>query len=265
MLVAALGAAGLQAVGVADVAAWDAQVGPERRSAALLPGARSILVFGSGGRALWDALVADVRAHPAHLAQEEHPLDAYVRRAVLAADPALGDVRRRWFFAAADAELHLDFRLLASLAGLGGRSRLGLLLHPEFGLWLGLRAAVFLDAALPVSPPPDPDPCAGCPAPCIPACPGGAFVDGAWDVGRCSAFHDASAACASTCHSRLACPRGAEHRYPPDELVYHYDRRAGRPRLREAAGLAEGDDAFEGVGPHWNTWRRKVDVHGTRG
>jgi len=257
-----LAAVGLNAFGVADPAAWDACVAPPRRTAALLPEAKSILVFGSGGPALWEALLADLRANPRHLADEPHPLDAFVRRAVAAADAALGDVPRRWFFAAADAELHLDFRALADLAGLGGKSRLGLLLHPEYGLWLGLRAALFLGAPLPISPRAAADPCVGCPAPCITACPGNAFVDGLWNVDRCSAFHSASTLCAASCAARSACVRAPEHRYGPDELLYHYDRAHGRALLRTRIGLAEADDAYEGVGPHWNEWRKKVDVHG---
>ncbi len=253
---------GLNAFGVADPARWDVSAGRERQAQHLLPGTRSILVFGSGGPALWNALLDDLRAHPEHLCEEAHPLDAYARRAVSRADSHLGGARRRWFFASGDAELHLDFRMLADLAGLGGRSRMGLLLHPEFGLWLGLRAACFTDLALPFSQRIEVDPCVGCPAPCITTCPGDAFVDGAWSVDRCSAFHEASRRCDSSCDARGACPKGAEHHYGPEELVYHYDRAAGRPLLRALAGIDADADGYEGVGPHWNTWRKKVDVRG---
>lgn len=255
---ATLHQAGLNVVGVADPARWDAVCAPSRRTSELLPGARAIVVVGNGGRALWDAFVADLRAHPEHLADEPHPLDAFVRRTVLAADAALGDTRRRWFWAAADAEVHLDFRVLAELAGLGGRSRLGLLLHPEFGPWLGLRAACFVETELPVHVPSPPDPCAGCPAPCVAACPGGAFVDGQWSVDRCSAFHAASSVCASSCASRSACVAHPEARYTDEQILYHYDRARGRAWLRDQTGLTE--DRFDGVGPHWGTWRATVRV-----
>jgi hypothetical protein len=257
-----LGAWGLNAFGVADPAAWDAAVGPERRSDVLLPGTAAILVFGSGGRTLWNRFLDELRAEPAHLTGEAHPLDAFVNRRVRAADPRLGAVPRRWFFAAADAELHLDFRALAQLAGLGRRSRLGLLLHPEVGVWLGLRAACFLAAPLPALGPLAGDPCEGCPAPCLSACPGDAFVAGHWSVDRCSAFHAASARCASSCDARGACIAAPEHRYDDDAILYHYDRARGRARLRQLVGVDEADDGYEGVGPHWQTWRRKVRVHG---
>lgn len=253
-----LARSGLNAFGIADPARWDALAGPSRQSQDLLPGAQAILVFGSGGRTLWEGFVEDLRANPTHLTDEEHPLDAFVGRLVAGAEGVLGSVPRRWFFAAAAADVHVDFRLLADLAGLGGRSRMGLLLSPRFGLWLGLRAACFVAAPLPFSPAASADPCAGCPAPCITACPGDAFVEGHWSVDRCSAFHAVSARCASSCDARGACPVAPDARYDADEVLYHYDRARGRARLRELAGVTY--DTFEGVGPHWQTWRRKVDV-----
>jgi epoxyqueuosine reductase len=247
-IAAALTPAGLNLCGVADVARYDAAAAPSRRSEDVAPGARSIVVVASGGAALWEAFVADLRRHPEHLTEEQHPLDAFVRRAVLAAS-----LPGRWFFAAAEAEVRLDFRVLGEIAGLGGRSRLGLLLHPTFGPWLGLRACAFLDESLSPAPVAAPDPCAGCPAPCVTACPGSAFTEGRWDVFRCSAFHAESERCATSCDARDACPVGAAHRYPADELLYHYDRRAGRARLREQLGIS--GDRYEGIGPFWTSWR----------
>lgn len=254
--------AGLNLFAVADVAAWDAQAPPSRQSAALLPGARSILVVASGGRALWEALLADLRAEPAHLREERHPVDAFVRRRVLAADAAQPGTRR-WFWAAAEAELHLDFRLLAALAGLGHHSRLGLVLHPVYGPWLGLRAACFTDAVLPPTPLSGPNPCDTCAArpggpPCTAACPGDAFPDGRWEVDPCTRFHGESARCAASCAAREACPEGAAHRYDPEQIAYHYDRLGGRRRLRVLTGIL--DDPHEGDGPHWGNWRRRVNV-----
>ena len=259
-LTTALADVGLNTFGVADPVKWDAVAGPTRLSAELLPGTQAILVFGSGGGRLWDSLLADLTANPRHLGDEEHPLDAFVRRQVAFADAALGPVHRRWFFASANADVHLDFRLLADLAGLGGRSRLGLLLNPDYGVWLGLRAACFIAAPVPFSAPAVADPCVGCPAPCLDACPGEAFLAGHWNVDRCSAFHAVSTRCASSCDARRACPVAPHARYGDDEFLYHYDRAQGRIRLRQLVGLPEAEDAYEGVGPHWQTWRRKVDV-----
>jgi len=258
----ALAAGGLNVVGTADAAAWDAAMPEARRTAALSPGARSILVVGNGGSALWETFVADLRRDPRGLTEEPHPLDAYVRRVVTAADPLLGDLPRRWFWATAEAELHIDFRMLAALGGMGVQSKLGLLLHPEWGTWLGLRAACFLAADLPVSPPVTHNPCDGCPAPCINTCIGGAFAEGRWDVDTCARFHRESDGCERTCASRLACPVGADRRYAPAHYAYHSHRQSGRALLRDTIGLPPGADPYEGVGPHWGDWRARVDVKG---
>lgn len=258
-----LGAVGLDVCGTADPAAWDCFASPSRHSTVLLPGTQAILVYGSGGPTLWRRFLADLEASPHHLTEEPDPLDAYVRRAVAAADAAWSaSVPRRWFFAAPDEPTPLDFRLLAHLAGLGGKSRLGLLLHPRFGPWLGLRAACFVAAPLPLDAPIDADPCAGCPAPCITACPGQAFVAGQWSVARCSAFHAESSACDSGCAARQACPAGADQRYDPEAIVYHYNRKLGRAQLRHRLGIAPADDCYAGEGPHWDDWKARVDVNG---
>jgi hypothetical protein len=256
--VAALAPAGINVHGVASAADWDAVAAPARTTDALLPGTRSILVLGNGGPALWRAFVADLQAHPEHLATEANPLDAFVHRALLAADPLLGDLPRRWFRAANEETTHLDFRVLARLAGLGAAGRLGLLMHPEHGPWLGLRAACLLPVDLPPSPVVTTSPCDSCPAPCVAACPGGAFGSGTWSVDACGAFKLSSAVCEGTCHARLACPAGATSRYPTEALRYHSHRASGRRWLREQVGLV--DDPYEGDGPYWGDWRSRVNV-----
>lgn len=261
-LASALAASGLNLCGVADAASWDARVPPSRRTDALLPGARSILVFGNGGGAMWEALLADLRRDPRGLTEEEHPVDAFVRRAVAAADALLGGVRRRWFWASAEADLHIDFRLLAGMAGMGVQSRLGLLIHPTWGTWIGLRAACFVEPDLPTSPLASADPCHGCPAPCVSSCVGAAFPTGQWDVDACSRFHRDDVLCERSCASRLACPVGADRCYTAEHYAYHAHRPSGRAWLREHLGIPPGADRYEGVGPHWGDWRARVDVKG---
>lgn len=270
-VVAALAPRGLNLHGVVPARAWDAVMAPARQTAALLPGATTIGVFANGGPGLWRAFLADLDADPRRLTDEANPFDAFVRRVVLAADAALGDAPRRWFWAAADAEVHVDFRVLAHLAGIGQASRLGLLLDDRFGPWIGLRAACFLvepgvnvgDPLAPVTPaePALSPRCEGCTR-CADACPGVAFPAGRWAVDVCSTFHHLSDACASRCHAREACPVGADQRYDPDEIVYHYNRAAGREALRRRLGLAPGADRYDGIGPHWGDWRKRVDVKG---
>lgn len=244
-----LGAIGLDVVGVADGAPYQD----------LIPGCRSVLVLGSGS-ALWDAFLAAVQREPGRLAGELHPLDAFVQRALVAADPA-PPASRRWIRCAADEPCPVDFRTLALRAGLGWQSALGLLLHPVRGVWLALRAACFTTERLPISPAPGGDgPCLACAAPCAAACPAHAIQlpfhpggAGGWQVDVCAGWNLGPDPCATACAARLACPAGAEHAYSPLQRHYHQDRRSGRRALAAALGIAEGR---EGVGPHWAGWAR---------
>lgn len=112
-----------------------------------------------------------------------------------------------------------------------GASPLGMLIHPEFGLWFALRAAVIVpDAADEVEkliqvaekmihPC---DLCAG--KPCLNACPVDAFSGGGFDSRACHS-HLASGSppdCMSEgCMARDACPVGAEWRYSDEQVRFH--------------------------------------------
>lgn len=239
----ALHGLGLNAVGVADGSDYER----------FLPGCRSVVVLGSGGPALWEALLEAVRAEAEIWTAQQHPLDAWVKGAVQVLDPDPPPQERRWVFCGALDKVQPDFRHLAEAAGLGWKSKLGVLLHPEYGPWLGLRAACFTTEVLPVSARPSgPSPCEACPAPCVDACPTDAMSRSeGWDVGRCAAFHTESPRCHRRCDARGACPVGVEHRYSDLERLYHTNRVLGRPAVAHALGF---DDPHEGVGPAWARW-----------
>lgn len=137
---------------------------------------------------------------------------------------------------AADAEPFVDFRVLGEQAGLGWRSRLGLLLHPVHGPWIALRAAAFVDVALePTGPLPAPPPCASCAAPCAAACPAAALASGAWEPAPCFAWQAERDACRAGCGARSACPIGVGSRYGIHQHAYHqsHDRAHVRRALAE--------------------------------
>jgi len=73
----------------------------------------------------------------------------------------------------------------AVLAGLGVMGRNNLLITPRCGPRLRLKA-LLLDHSWPTTGPPEGfDPCNGCPAPCLSACPRDAFAGGTYDRERC--------------------------------------------------------------------------------
>ena len=250
-----LAAFGLNVVGVAAPDVYDAGVPPAQAARQVFAATRAIIVVASGGPALWQAFLDDLRAQPRHLLDEPHPLDAFVQRSVGGVDADWTVAQRRWVFAAASEPIAVDFRVLGEAAGIGGRSRLQLLMHPMHGTWLGLRAACFIDAPLAADRPGAADVCAQCPAPCMSACPGAAFTSGSWDVDACAEFHTQSAVCEKSCQARLACPVGVASRYPLEERTYHYNRRVGRQWLRRELGVHASSDRHEGLGPHWASWR----------
>ena len=105
-------------------------------------------------------------------------------------------------------------------------SPLGLLIHPDYGLWHGYRGALLFAAAIAL-PPPDrrASPCDSCAdRPCLSACPVNAFDGKAYDVPAC-ARHLAQLpqpACMDiACLARHACPVGRDYGYAPAQAEFH--------------------------------------------
>jgi len=106
-------------------------------------------------------------------------------------------------------------------------SPLGILIHPEFGLWHGYRAALGFDVPIrmpaPVSLPHACDACVD--RPCIAACPAGALTSGRFDIGPCrdhlAGETEPGGCMALGCASRNACPVGKDYRYDEAQLRFH--------------------------------------------
>jgi hypothetical protein len=219
-----LGALGLNVFLPLTRAAFDAAAGPLALHD-LLPGAAGALIVGSGGSAFFDRFEAE----PEALDGAPHPLDRYtervVARAVREALEPLGVAHAAQF--PFGVRPLIPFQRLGRAAGLGGPGPLGLQIHPEFGPWWAYRALIVLDRPLPAAPPPG-DGCAGCDAPCVAACPGGAVARGGFDIVACQARRLVAEPCRLSCVARIACVRGPQHRYSDEELAFHM--RASMPR-----------------------------------
>ena len=112
-------------------------------------------------------------------------------------------------------------------------SPLGILMHPEYGLWHAYRGALLFDDTAPVdachdlSPPPAASNhlCALCAGkPCLNACPVGAHRVEGFDYPGCLAYVRSATggACRSDgCFDRNACPYGTAFRYPADVQAFH--------------------------------------------
>lgn len=216
----ALVAGGLDVVGVLSIARFDVLVPAAWRSNALLPGARSALVIGSGGTALWRA----IRASDAPCDLDD-PVDRHSERVLVAFVRQLldaGDRAHFWLPHQQSGSVFADFVALGAASGLGAPSRLGLLVHPVYGPWLSLRALVLTTRAFPETEwAPDFHPCEGCPAPCAAACPGAAVAAALFDAQACGRTRRRLSTCVQRCDARHACLIGREHAYEADAEAHH--------------------------------------------
>jgi hypothetical protein len=106
-------------------------------------------------------------------------------------------------------------------------SPLGILIHPEYGLWHGYRGALGFSASFDsVSSPAAEHPCDRCETkPCLSHCPADAVAASGFSVADCRSHlltGEGQAGCmAKGCLARAACPVGAAYRYPPEQLAFH--------------------------------------------
>jgi epoxyqueuosine reductase QueG len=243
-----LEATGLNVAGVLDPARYDDLVPEAWRCAHVLPGARSVLVLGSGGRALETAL----KAWPERLDTPD-PVDDLVRARVGSAVRRIeagGWAARAFFywqsspdagapgaFETGDAGF-ADFVALARAAGLGETGRLRMLLHPRHGPWLAIRAIVVSTLSLAVTASrPGLSPCPDCAAPCASACPGGALDGGDLDLARCQRTRQSVPACEEACAARRACVIGPGDSYSP--VFEAYLMRSSLRAARHGLGRAQ--------------------------
>jgi hypothetical protein len=177
---------------------------------------RFLLLVGNAGAPLYDAFFA------AGAPTGANPLDDWTRRVVL---PIAEHFGARAAFPS-DGPPWLPFQRWAMRAEGVKSSPLGVLIHPEFGLWHAYRAALVFDQALDFQPAPfRAHPCDSCiEKPCLTTCPVGAVTAAGYAVDNC-ARHVASGAgkpCRSIgCLARRACPVGADLVYPDQAMEFH--------------------------------------------
>lgn len=187
----------------------------------LMPGGRpvgTVVMVGHVGRSMWPAFVAS--GYLSHDAA--HPLDDWSRAVLteIAAEVGAGVVM------ASDGPPHAPIQRWAMRSESVHSSPLGLLIHPEFGLWHGWRGALLLADrwALPARGE-APSPCETCAdRPCLGACPVSAFSAEGYDVPRCRAhltLPDGERCLTAGCLARAACPVGGGHAYLEAQTRFH--------------------------------------------
>lgn len=191
--------------------------------------AKAVLLVGNAGGAFWPRFVAWRDAQPGDLAD---PLDSWSRQVLEAvAEPFGARV------VMPNDRPFAPFQQWAMRAEGLKPSPLGILMHPDYGLWHAYRGALLLDRELAVedldqAPENSIHPCELCDGkPCLNACPAGAF-GGGFDHFACGT-HIGSARGRSCmeggCLARNACPHDA-FRYP--QAMQAFLMRAFRKAIR---------------------------------
>lgn len=181
-----------------------------------------VLVIGNS-RALWDKL-GEVWDDPAYAAD---PVDTYTKTTIDSA-VATVSIRSATRYSFDPPPHQVAIQRLAHLAGLAWLSPSHLCVHPTFGPWIALRAAVVFDtdgvSTTSIEPP------CQCATGCLPA----------FEVALAAGEPSSKADFADRWHEwvafRDACPVGRDHRYSDEQIRYHYteDPTARPPRKAPA-------------------------------
>ncbi len=177
----------------------------------------TVVLVGNAGDGMWGRFSGTER-------DGADPLDAWTRKTLEALAAELG-CRAVFPF---DGPPPYHFLRWALRAEPVQTSPLGLLIHPEWGLWHAFRGAFLFEDVLELpARPHTPSPCVDCAdKPCLTACPVEAFRTPVYDVSACVNHLDSPRGeeCMSGgCIARRACPAGVEWTYPQDQMQFHME------------------------------------------
>jgi hypothetical protein len=214
---------------------------------------RRLFLLGHGGRSFWQALQSAGM-------QGSDPVDTFVISQVKYwLDTYIGQVDYMVIYP--NADLLAPLIKLGTLAGWHHPSPLGLGINAQYGLWFAYRAALLIDAELPIThalpshqsptdrhtatqnnlaekistsdlcefcdeltPLSSRSPCTDCIAhPCVSACPAEAVnFPHPFQVDRCMLWrHNPDSPCRDYCFARMACPIAHQHHYTTEQIRYH--------------------------------------------
>lgn len=182
-----------------------------------VPAATLVLLGWIGGES-WQIFAGSLEAHDG----VPNPLDRWSRRVIDGLADAL-DATALYPFSGPP---WLPFQRWAQRADRVFVSPLGILIHPDWGLWhsyrgaLAFRERLALESAIQRA-----NPCDSCAAkPCLTRCPVSAFSNEDYDVAGCRAHLSSptgTTCMKGGCLARDACPVGIRYRYAPAQAAFH--------------------------------------------
>ena len=189
--------------------------------------AKTLLLFGNAGSSIWRRFSESGEYQNGRDEPHDHPLDRWSER--------IGKgLARRWQGQALfpfGGPPYQPFIGWAQKAENLRPSKLGMLLHPGYGLWHAYRFAIALPnhvdgvEARSSLPPDRTHACDGCVGrPCLKTCPVNAFDGERYDVERCFHYlrqHPDAPCHRQGCQARAACPEGKGYRYEESHAAFH--------------------------------------------
>jgi hypothetical protein len=179
--------------------------------------AKSVLLVGHAGSSIWPDFSAWMDRQERPLAD---PLDTWSKEVI---SSVAGETGARAVFPS--DRPFLPFQQWATRAEGLMPSPLGILMHPDFGLWHAYRGALLFDVALTDQSVQGPihlcDICDG--KPCTNSCPASAVAAEDFDFRACQSYlsDDPESRCVREgCAARDACPHDA-YRYDRDQIRFH--------------------------------------------
>jgi hypothetical protein len=188
------------------------------------PPVKAVLLVGNAGASYWPHFSRWRAAQPATLS---NPLDTWSREVI----GAVADTFGARAISPSDRPF-APFQQWAMRAEGLKPSPLGILMHPEYGLWQAYRGALLFDHEIPIQEAREVihlcDLCDG--KPCLKACPVNAYYEAGFAYQDCLAHvrgPNGHACRSDGCLDRNACPYGAAYRYPAHVQAFHMAAYAG--------------------------------------
>lgn len=180
--------------------------------------AKSVLLVGQAGAEPWQHFSRWRAGQPAGLV---NPLDTWSREVIGRVADTVGAKA-----VSPNDKPFLPFQQWAMRAEGLKPSPLGILMHPQYGLWHAYRGALLFDMALDLPAPETMnhlcDACVG--KPCLKSCPINAYSVDGFAYERCLSHvrgPNGEACRTIGCLDRNACPYGTAYRYPAEVQAFH--------------------------------------------